>query len=136
MAHGLEARAPLLDRHVVALARALPPALSARLPWESKRTLKTVFRDLIPPAIARRPKMGFGVPVGAWLRGPLRTLAHDVLRSERCRGRGIVPADVVDRLLLEHDRGREHGRKLYALLAMEAWFRQFIDPVRPERVGW
>lgn len=78
MLHALEVRAPLLDPDVVALARTLPTHLKLR-----GRTTKYLLRrwaaDKLPKAIVARPKKGFGVPMAAWLRGPLRRWMTDLL---------------------------------------------------------
>ena len=71
MAHSLECRSPFLDHRVVELALSLPINHKLRLRGgRSKVVLKTAFADLIPPAILTRPKMGFGVPLDRWFRGP------------------------------------------------------------------
>ncbi|HEX8203986.1 MAG TPA: asparagine synthase (glutamine-hydrolyzing), partial [Isosphaeraceae bacterium] len=73
MAHGLECRSPFLDHRVVELALALPLRRKLRLRrGRSKAVLKQAFADLLPPAIATRPKMGFGVPIDRWFRGALK----------------------------------------------------------------
>src|SRR5580765_455408 len=78
MAHGLEARLPFLDHRVVEFAMGLPDRakFSLRTP---KRFLRRAFADLLPARILRRRKHGFEVPIGEWLRGPLRGVAHSVL---------------------------------------------------------
>src|SRR5439155_27386556 len=83
MAHGLEARSPFLDEDLARLAARIPGRLKSRVPWRGKKVLIEAFADLLPPEIVARPKMGFGVPVGAWLRGPLRGLARETLLGER-----------------------------------------------------
>jgi asparagine synthase (glutamine-hydrolysing) len=136
MAHGLEARAPLLDAGVVAAALALPPRAHAPVPWRGKAVLLAAFRDVLPAEVARRPKAGFGVPVSAWLRGALGGPAREVLLSARARGRGIVDPTLAARLLEAHARGEERGRELYALLMLEMWLRAVVDPPRAALPSW
>jgi asparagine synthase (glutamine-hydrolysing) len=137
MAHGLEARAPLLDDDLARLAVRIAPRRKSPVPWRGKKALLDAFRDLLPPEIAARPKMGFGVPVGTWFRGPLRALARDVLLSGPALSRGLVSPEAVRALLDDHEARRaENGRKIHALLAAEAFFRQLVDPPEPTAGGW
>jgi asparagine synthase (glutamine-hydrolysing) len=138
MAHGLEARAPLCDPRVAALAAELPARRKAPAPWQGKRLLLDAFRDLLPRAVHRRPKMGFGVPVGAWLRRePWRARTLSLLGPDGFAARGLVQAPRVEALLREHfEQGHERGRSLYALLALELFCRQLLDPPTPTPVPW
>ena len=91
---------------------------------QTKRVLKEAFADLLPPAIRTRGKMGFGVPLGAWFRGDLRSYLLDHLTGD-ARMFAYVDRAAVDRLVEEHGRGeRDHGQKLWALLTLEIWLRQ------------
>ena len=119
MAHGLEARSPFLDHRIVEFAAGLPIAEKT-----SKRLLKRRFAGRLPPEILSRPKMGFGVPLSDWFRGPLRELARDHLS----RDRGYFRLEAVRRLLDDHVAGRaDHGFRLWALVVLEAWHRVYID---------
>ena len=89
MTHGLEARAPLVDHHVVELGAALPGALKLRR-GKGKYILKRAFADLVPPEIVNRRKKGFALPTGPWLAGRLHGFARDLLLSPR-RAAGPVP---------------------------------------------
>jgi asparagine synthase (glutamine-hydrolysing) len=127
MAHSLEARAPLLDPGVVRFARALPTAqkLHGRT---TKWALRQLAHDKLPPAIVARKKKGFGVPVGAWLRGPLRDWLRALLDPALVRQAGMFDAAVVARILAEHDAGTvDHRKVLWALCSFEAW-RQRARP--------
>ncbi|MHB8898777.1 MAG: asparagine synthase (glutamine-hydrolyzing) [Thermoguttaceae bacterium] len=127
MAHGLECRQPLLDYRVVELAARLPLERKFRR-GKGKRILLEAFEDLIPREIVRRPKMGFGVPLDHWFRGPLSSFAREVLCDSRTRQRGLFDPPVVDRLLEEHVAGRfDHAYRLWALLFLELWQRQWLD---------
>jgi len=75
-----------------------------------------------------RKKMGFGCPVGDWLRQELREMAHDVLLSSAASDRGIFQKAYVERLLAEHASNRvQHDTRLWALLMLELWFRMWVD---------
>ncbi len=141
MAVGLEARVPLLDHRVVAFAWSLPAGL--RVQGEGpKWLLRKVLERHVPRRLTDRPKMGFGVPVGEWLRGPLRSWAEELLNPTRLDQEGFFHAAPIRRLWLEHLDGRRrwHAR-LWAVLMFEAWWawwRRFSgeeDPGEVERWG-
>ncbi|MEA2500426.1 MAG: hypothetical protein QOD01_537, partial [Actinomycetota bacterium] len=126
MANSLEARSPLLDHKVMEFAASLPADMKIR-GRTSKWLLKQAGRGWIPDAVLDRPKMGFGVPVAAWLRNELRDLVHDALTDVTARGRPYFEPATVDRLLEEHESGADHGAKLWTLLCFELWQRAFVD---------
>jgi len=123
MAHSIEGRVPYLDHPLVEFASRVPPRLKVS-GLRTKRLLREIARDLVPATVLSRKKIGFAVPVSAWLRGPLRARAEDALSSRAFRERGVVRPEAVTRLLGEHARGRaDHGRTLWALLNLESFFR-------------
>jgi asparagine synthase (glutamine-hydrolysing) len=127
MAHSLEVRCPFLDHHVVELSGRLP------IGWKfdgrtGKKILLAAFADLIPPPVARRAKMGFGVPLDCWFRNELKTLLCDVLLDQKCLARGIFSPQAVRRLIEDHLANRwDHSYRLWALLVLELWQQRFID---------
>jgi asparagine synthase (glutamine-hydrolysing) len=122
MAHGLELRSPFLDTALVEYAGTLPPSYLRR-GTTTKRILRDAFRELLPPPILTRGKMGFGVPLGTWFRGGLRDYLHDHL-GPRSKIDAYLERAAVDRLLDEHARGvADHGQRLWALLTLEIWLR-------------
>jgi asparagine synthase (glutamine-hydrolysing) len=123
MAHGLEVRSPLLDRRVVELALRLAPSHAAR-GASTKRVLRAAMAGLVPPAVIRRPKRGFGVPVNRWFRSELRPLAAGTLGAPRARVREHVHGDGLERMLREHEAGVNHGHSLWALLMLELFLRR------------
>jgi len=126
MANSLEARSPFLDHEVMELAARLPVNLKLR-GRQSKYLLKRAFADLLPPENVNRRKMGFGVPVGDWFRGPLRRLLEDALLSDRALKRGYFRPQTVQRLVTEHlERRADHSFSLWNLLMLELWQREFI----------
>ncbi|NQT14181.1 MAG: asparagine synthase (glutamine-hydrolyzing), partial [Planctomycetes bacterium] len=127
MAHGLECRQPFLDHRVVELAARMPLARKFSR-GRGKRILLETFSDLVPKSIGRRPKMGFGVPLDHWFRGPLSDFARDVLSDRRTLGRGLFRPETTARLLEEHVSGRfDHGYRLWSLLILELWQRCWVD---------
>ncbi len=131
MAVGLEARSPFLDHHVAELAALMPLSLKQSATG-GKRVLIETFSDLLPPSIRTRSKMGFGVPVAPWFRGELFNMLRDVLLDDRTAGRGYFRADELRRYVTEHESGRwDHGYRLWSLLMLELWMRQWIDSAVP-----
>jgi asparagine synthase (glutamine-hydrolysing) len=126
MLASLEARVPYLDKGVVECVAALPGRYKI-----AGRTLKALLReaakDLVPAETVARPKHGFTVPVGSWLRGPLRDLLRDTLGSARFRGRGLVEPREVARLLDGLERRGENGLRAWSLLVFELWCRATLD---------
>jgi asparagine synthase (glutamine-hydrolysing) len=130
MAVALEVRAPLLARDVVELAFSLPDAYRMR-GLTGKRIFRDAVRDLLPPQILRRPKKGFGMPVGAWLRGALRPLLRDTLSADRLRDGGMFRADTVATMIREHEELRaDHRKALWTLLVFELWREQHLGARR------
>jgi asparagine synthase (glutamine-hydrolysing) len=130
MAHGLEARSPLLDQEVMALAARLPAGM--KLPGRTtKAFLKRALNGLVPDEILSRPKMGFAVPLDSWLRTSLRDMTSDVLLSSRAREFGILQPDAVERLVSEHMSGAaSHGHRIWALLMLHLWHDHAVEPAK------
>ncbi len=128
MANSLETRSPFLDQEVVEFAAKIPAELKLNRRLNTKHILKETFRELLPPEILRRGKMGFGVPIGRWFRGELKDYVKEILLAEKCLQRNIFNRSSIERLIAEHQGGRaEHGERLWALLNLELWYRLFID---------
>jgi asparagine synthase (glutamine-hydrolysing) len=116
MAASIESRVPFLDHHLVEFAAMLPPAAKLR-GFTTKRLLRAAARDLLPPEIVNRPKMGFPVPFGRWMRGPWSSVARDVLLDRRARERGLIDAKAVERLLEAHRSGAaNNGDAIWGLI--------------------
>lgn len=121
MAVSLEVRSPFLDHRVIEFAWRLPLALR----W-GERGSKLVVRELlkryVPPKLTERPKSGFGVPVGDWLRGPLRDWAESLLAPVRLRDQGFLQPEPVTTLWRQHLCGwRDHSDALWSVLMFQAW---------------
>ena len=127
MAHGLEARSPLLDHELVEWAAALPDTV--KMPGGALKALfKSAMEPYLPRAVLYRPKRGFGCPIDRWFRGELKEMAYDILLSQSARQRGLFRPGYVRRLLDEHCAARfDHHNRLWALLMLESWFRMWID---------
>ena len=127
MAASIESRVPFLDHTLVEFAALLPDNLKLR-GFKTKWILREAIRDVLPPAILSRPKMGFPVPFGLWMRGPWNTVARDVLLDTRSRQRGLINAPAVEGLLDGHAAGSTNGADaIWSLLNLELWYRTFID---------
>jgi asparagine synthase (glutamine-hydrolysing) len=125
MAVSLEARVPLLDHRVVELAFRLPRAQKVRGDT-TKWLLREVLHRYVPKALVERPKMGFGIPVGAWLRGPLRDLGEELLSERRLRSDGILDAGFVRARWREHVEGRVDWQyPLWSVLMFQHWKRRW-----------
>ena len=122
MACGLEVRAPFLDHAMVELAGRIPSRLKVH-GLTTKYILKEALRGLLPAEILERRKQGFGVPVGRWLRGPLRGLLEEWLRPERVAEIGLFDAATTTRLVDEHVAGHaNHAKVLWGLLGLVTVF--------------
>jgi asparagine synthase (glutamine-hydrolysing) len=127
MAVSLEARSPFLDHHVLEFAASLPADMKLHR-FTTKYLLKKALRSKVPAENLDRKKMGFGVPVGLWLRRDLRDLMHEALLPERVRSRGLFRPAAVARLLDDHLAKRhDHTNQLWTLVMLELWFERFID---------
>ena len=127
MAHGLEARSPLLDHELMELAAAIPASLKIR-GNQKKWILREALRGWVPDAVLDRPKHGFTVPLSAWLRNDLRSWSRDVLLDRTTLARGYFEQEPVRRLLDRHDAGSDvDANRIWALLMLELWHREFID---------
>ncbi|PWT92244.1 MAG: asparagine synthase (glutamine-hydrolyzing) [Blastocatellia bacterium] len=126
MAVSLEARSPFLDHHVIEFAASLPERFKLR-GLTTKYLLKKVLRQLLPSENLDRRKMGFGVPIGHWLRGKMQPFLREVLLSEKSLGRGFFEPATIKRLLDQHcNAERDYSHQLWTLLMLELWFNRFI----------
>ena len=124
MAHSLEVRQPFLDYRLVEWAATLPVSLKFR--WgRGKQLLHDAFAGWIPDIIWKRPKMGFGVPIGRWFRGPLRAKAESMLLSNDTRCTTYFRPEAIKSLVDRHmDGTRDEAYRLWNLFFFEAWLRK------------
>jgi asparagine synthase (glutamine-hydrolysing) len=126
MAASVEARVPYLDLEYMALAERVPGRLKIRL-GRRKHLHREVVRDLVPRDVARRPKVGWGIPMRHWFRGELGDRLREAARDRRSLTREYLDRATVERVLDEHAAGQEnHARVLFLLLALERWFQTFV----------
>jgi asparagine synthase (glutamine-hydrolysing) len=121
MAVSLEARAPLLDYRVVEFAWSLP--IEYRwTPQGGKRVLRTLLERRVPAALLDRPKKGFSLPIGPWLKGPLRPWAEDLLSVSRLEGSGVLNTRAVRRLWDSFQAGQhDWSAYLWDVLVFQSW---------------
>ena len=121
MAVALEARVPLIDHRVVEFAWRLPSSAKIRN-GKTKWLLRQVLDRHVPRELIERPKMGFGIPLGEWLRGPLRDWAEALLDERRLREAGLLDASSVRRHWHEHLEGQRNWQYLiWDVLMLETW---------------
>lgn len=124
MAHSLETRAPLLDHRLVEFAFSLNFSLKYR-DKQTKWPLRQVLFRHVPRALIERPKKGFSVPLGEWLRGPLRTWASDLLLRD-CGSKNLINSQEVTQLWQDHQNGRaDNGTILWRILMFRAWSQRY-----------
>jgi asparagine synthase (glutamine-hydrolysing) len=121
MGPSLEARVPYLDHRVAAWAWSLPPELRVR-GGQGKWLLRRLLHRYVPEALVERPKMGFGPPIGSWLRGPLREWVEELLSERRLAREGFLQPAVVRRMWDEHLSGRwDRQYELWDVLMFQVW---------------
>ena len=127
MAVGLEARIPLLDHRVVEFSWRLPVVMKVRN-GQGKWLLRQVLKKYVPQQLTERPKMGFGVPIDRWLRGPLREWAEDLLSEERLRRSGYLEPEPIRKAWAEHLSGfRNLQYPIWTILMFESWREAWED---------
>jgi asparagine synthase (glutamine-hydrolysing) len=124
MSVSLEAREPLLDHRLVEFAWTLPLTMKSR-PGKGKLVLRDVLRRHLPEELIERPKMGFGIPLDAWLRGPLRDWGEELLSAASFAQHGLIDDEPVRVMWQEHVSGRRQWQHhLWSALMFQAWYRE------------
>lgn len=124
MGASLETRAPFLDHEIIEFAWTLPLSMKIR-DGVGKYALRKVLERFVPPELTERPKAGFAIPIGEWLRNELRDWAEGILDPARLRGQGYLDADAVQKKWREHLSGRrEWEAQLWNILSLQAWLER------------
>ena len=125
---GLEGRAPLLDHRVAEFAWSLPAERKIR-GGDGKWPLRELLYRRVPRALVDRPKMGFAVPVGEWIKGPLRDWAEGLVEEGRLRREGFLDPAAIRRVWKDHVTGRRDGQaELWPVLMFQAWLGSRSGP--------
>ncbi|MDA2923060.1 asparagine synthase (glutamine-hydrolyzing) [Acidobacteria bacterium AH-259-L09] len=137
MAASVEVRVPFLDREFVEfVAWRVPPALKLKR-YTTKYIFRKAMKDILPKAVLRQPKAGFGAPLDHWLSNEIRTMVDDLLSEETIRRRGYFEPAFVQRIVQEQRNGSsDWSLQIWSLLTFELWLRTFIDPCRAGGGGY
>ncbi|MDD4946148.1 MAG: asparagine synthase (glutamine-hydrolyzing) [Gallionella sp.] len=120
MANSLETRVPFLDHRVIELASTIPMSMKCK-DGKTKWILREVLYRYVPRELIERPKAGFGIPLGVWLRGPLREWAETLLDEQRLQREGYFDVKFVRELWQAHVKGRNNQTLLWNILMFQAW---------------
>lgn len=125
MAASLEARAPLLDHRLVEWSFRVPTSVHIQ-DGQGKWLLRRILEKRVPRALFERPKTGFGIPLGEWLRGPLRDWAEDLLSEDRLRSTNLLRPEPIRKLWQNHLSGAANGQYLlWPVLILMAWLAEW-----------
>ncbi len=127
MANSLEVRSPFLDHHLVEFAASIPSALK-RDRQGGKAILRRAVQALLPQEVLRKAKTGFGVPLAKWFRTELRETLRGTLLDDKSAKRGLFKQEFLKRMVHDHlDGQRDWSSRLWELLFLETWFREYFD---------
>jgi len=126
MAASIESRVPFLDHKLVEFTARMPREMKLR-GGTTKWILREAMKGILPAEIIDRPKMGFPVPLGNWLRGKYKHVVDEYVLSPRAFERGIFDTGSLRKLVAEHNAGTNHDERLWSLINFEIWQRAFID---------
>ncbi len=132
MAHSIEVRPPFLDPRIVDFAARLPMDFKLR-GSKSKYVLRRLMRDKLPPAVLRRPKIGFDIPIHEWFRGALRPFLLDTLSTEAVSASKLFNVRTVEYLIREHlEKKANFGYHLWGLMTLLIWMKRWKVELAPQ----
>ena len=127
MANSLEVRCPFLDHEFVGFAARIPSRFKRDVKG-GKAILKRAVKGLLPSEILNKPKSGFGLPIDKWFRSNLASILKETLLDETSERRGLFEQKLLNKMVNEHINGRrDWSNRLWSLLFLELWFREFIN---------
>jgi len=127
MANSLEARSPFLDHKFMEFSASIPSHIKLK-GMRLKYILKKALSNALPEKILNREKMGFGIPIHQWFRNELKGYSYEILLSDKAIKRGYFKKEAVKKLLDEHVAAKaNNGARIWSLLFLELWHREFID---------
>ena len=127
MANSLEVRVPFLDYTLVQYVFSLKGSTKLGA-WKGKRVLLETFKDLLPPLLHNRPKWGFEMPIGAWLKKELKFLIEEYLHKDRIEKQGLFDPGIIRDLVTNHMSGRQDTSwQLWNLIVFEHWYEKYIE---------
>jgi asparagine synthase (glutamine-hydrolysing) len=124
MAASLETRAPFLDHRVASVAWGLPLCFKIHS-GSGKWLLRQLLGRYVPLELIDRPKAGFAIPIGAWLRGPLHSWAENLISPELLQRQGFLQSETIQRLWRAHQRGADYTPQLWSVLMWQAWLLEW-----------
>ncbi len=125
MAVGLEVRSPLLDHRLIDFSWQLPQRFKIRN-GQQKWLLRTLLKRYLPDTLIDRPKTGFMIPLGEWLRGPLRDRAEDLLDAKQMESAGLLDPRPIREKWQQHLSGQANWQyQLWCVLMFQAWMRHW-----------
>jgi len=128
MGVSLEVRVPILDHRVVEFAWSLPHHMKIR-DGQSKWLLRQLLHQYVPSHLFERPKMGFGIPIGQWLRGPLREWAEDLLSEKSLQRDSLLNSAPIRKRWQEHLSGtHDRTRSLWTIMMFQTWRARWMEP--------
>ncbi len=127
MANSLEVRVPFLDYTLVEYVFGLKGSTKLGA-WRGKHILLETFKDLLPPLLHNRPKWGFEMPIGAWLRKELKFLIDEYLHKDRVERQGLFDPRIISDMVSNHMSGRQDTSwQLWNLIVFEHWYEKYIE---------
>ena len=125
MSNSLETRAPFLDHRIAEFSWQIPNEFKIKNN-QTKFLLRETLRDYIPVSMIERPKTGFGIPIGEWLKGPLFEWGESLITKEKISDKGYLNYDEVNKCWQEHQSGQFNwSSRLWTILMFQAWIEKY-----------